>query len=82
MMDSTLQNEIRRAADKLGCAHLDLPSGALHDAQIMAAITPAAMIFVPSIGGRSHSPLEMTAPDDLIAGANVLLQTVLLLAEG
>ena len=82
MMDSTLQNTIRRAADKIGYAYLDLPSGALHDAQIMAAITPAAMIFVPSVGGRSHSPLEMTAPDDLTAGANVLLQTVLLLAEG
>ena len=81
MMNSTLQNAIRRAADKIGYAYLDLPSGALHDAQIMAAITPAAMIFVPSVGGRSHSPLEMTAPEDLIAGANVLLQTVLLLAE-
>ncbi len=81
MMDSTLQNAIRRAANKIGCAHMDLPSGALHDAQIMASITPAAMIFVPSMGGRSHSPLEMTAPDDLIAGANVLLQAVLVLAE-
>lgn len=80
-LDPTMQNAIRRAADALDYAHMDLPSGALHDAQLMAAVTRTGMILVPSIGGRSHSPAEMTAPGDLVAGANVLLQTVLILAE-
>jgi N-carbamoyl-L-amino-acid hydrolase len=43
----------------------------------MAAIAPVAMIFVPSVGGISHSPQELTKPGDLANGANVLLQTVL-----
>ena len=48
-------------------------SGAGHDAQIMASVAPSAMIFVPSVEGLSHNPREYTAPDDLVAGANVLL---------
>ena len=56
-------------------------SGAGHDAQIMAGICPAGMIFVPSIDGLSHNPAEMTRPDHLIAGAQVLLQAALTLAE-
>ena len=47
-----------------------------HDAQMLARIAPAAMIFVPSVGGISHNPKEFTPDADLIAGANVLLDVV------
>jgi len=43
----------------------------------MASIAPVAMIFVPSVGGISHSPKEFTKPEDMTNGANVLLQTIL-----
>jgi beta-ureidopropionase / N-carbamoyl-L-amino-acid hydrolase len=75
-MDGDLQGAIRQAAQRCGYGALDLPSGAGHDAQMLAAITPAAMLFVPSHNGRSHSPAEHTDADDLVAGANVLLQAV------
>ncbi|MCB0212773.1 MAG: Zn-dependent hydrolase [Anaerolineae bacterium] len=72
---------IETAADKLGLTHTRLMSFAGHDTQSMAAITPSAMIFVPSVNGISHSPQEFTADQDVINGANVLLQTVLTLAH-
>jgi N-carbamoyl-L-amino-acid hydrolase len=56
-------------------------SGAGHDAQMMAQICPTAMVFVPSVGGLSHNPREFMAGDDMVAGANVLLQAALDLAE-
>ena len=58
-----------------------MPSGAGHDAQDLARIGPMGMIFVPSVKGISHSPLELTRPDDVTNGANVLLQTVLRLDQ-
>jgi beta-ureidopropionase / N-carbamoyl-L-amino-acid hydrolase len=79
-MDSPMQRLILQAAEGLGYSSLALPSGAGHDAQMLAAITPAGMIFVPSKDGRSHSPAEFTAPEDLVAGANVLLHAVLKIA--
>ncbi|WP_414475707.1 Zn-dependent hydrolase [Microvirga sp. M2] len=57
-----------------------MTSGAGHDAQMIARIAPSAMIFVPSIGGISHNPREHTPPDDLVAGANILLDVVTRLA--
>ncbi len=57
-----------------------LSSGAAHDAQIIAGIAPAAMIFVPSKDGRSHSPAEWTSWNDIEAGANTLLNTLRRLA--
>jgi beta-ureidopropionase / N-carbamoyl-L-amino-acid hydrolase len=57
-----------------------LPSGAGHDAQMLAAVCPACMIFVPSVNGISHNIHEYTHPDDLAAGANVLLRLMLELA--
>ena len=78
-MDPAMQEAIRRASGQLGHVSMDLPSGAGHDAQVMAGITPAGMIFVPSKGGRSHCPEEDTDADDLVAGAEVLLQTVLMM---
>lgn len=72
-----LRAAIEESADELGLDHVPLPSGAGHDAQIIADITQVAMIFVPSINGVSHRPEENTAPADLIAGAQVLLRTAL-----
>jgi N-carbamoyl-L-amino-acid hydrolase len=58
-----------------------LPSGAGHDAQMLARVCPTAMIFTQSQNGLSHNPAEYTSPDDLVAGANVLLATMLTLCE-
>jgi beta-ureidopropionase / N-carbamoyl-L-amino-acid hydrolase len=58
-----------------------LPSGAGHDAQMLARVCPAGMIFVPSRNGISHNPAEHTDPEHLAAGADVLLHTLLHLAE-
>lgn len=75
--DPALREVIREAADFLELAHLTMPSGAGHDAQIVAQLAPIGMIFVPSKRGISHSPAEDTAPGDLIDGANVLLHSVI-----
>jgi beta-ureidopropionase / N-carbamoyl-L-amino-acid hydrolase len=58
-----------------------MPSGAGHDAQMLARVCPAGMVFVPSVRGISHNPAELTADADLEAGANVLLQVLLQLAS-
>ena len=67
------------AAD-LGHSVKRMPSGAGHDAQMFARVCPTAMVFTNSRDGLSHNPLEYTAPDDLEAGANVLLHVMLALA--
>ncbi|MBK1691715.1 Zn-dependent hydrolase [Ectothiorhodospira mobilis] len=67
-------------ARALDLKHLRLPSGAAHDAQIMATITRTGMIFVPSLEGRSHSSAEWTNWEDIERGANLMLQAVLSLA--
>ena len=72
-MDRRLRGCVAEAADALGLTRLDLPSGAGHDTQVVAARTPVAMIFVPSVGGISHAPAERTAPADLVHGARTLL---------
>ena len=54
-----------------------MPSGAGHDAQDMAKITPIGMIFIPSKDGISYSPLEFTSAQDMANGANVLFSTIL-----
>lgn len=76
-MDARLLSMIERAADGLGLRHTRLLSFAGHDAQSMSAIAPSAMIFVPSKAGISHNPAEYSAPEQVIAGANALLHTVL-----
>ena len=58
-----------------------LPAGAGHDAQMLARVCPAGMVFTPSVAGISHNPAEHTDPADLAAGADVLLQVLLSLAE-
>jgi N-carbamoyl-L-amino-acid hydrolase len=75
---SGVQAAITRAADAHKVSKMmKLPSGAGHDAQQMAKICPMGMIFVPSIGGISHSPKELSTWEDCATGANVLLKTVL-----
>jgi N-carbamoyl-L-amino-acid hydrolase len=80
VFDSGVVDLVERTARRLGHSTMRLPSGAGHDAQMLARVCPAGMIFVPSVGGISHNPAEYTAPGDLEAGANVLLQVVLELA--
>jgi N-carbamoyl-L-amino-acid hydrolase len=72
-----VQSAIERAGASLGHGTSRLPSGAGHDAQMMALLGPMGMIFVPSVGGVSHSPKELTHWDDCARGADVLLRTVL-----
>lgn len=72
---------VERTAQRLGHSTLRLPSGAGHDAQMLARMCPAGMVFVPSVKGISHNPAEYTAPGDLEAGTNVLLHVALELAS-
>ena len=72
-----VQDAIGRSAEARRWTTMRLPSGAGHDAQMMAQIAPMGMIFVPSVGGVSHSPKELTHWDDCARGANVLLGAVL-----
>jgi N-carbamoyl-L-amino-acid hydrolase len=72
-----IQTQIETAATALGLKTMRLPSGAGHDAQMMARLGPMGMIFVPSVGGISHSPKELTHWTDCANGGNVLLQTIL-----
>ena len=76
-----VQRAIEAAAGRLGLDTRHLPSGAGHDAQMMAKRMPMGMIFVPSVGGISHSPKEYTSQQDCANGANALLETVRSLAN-
>ena len=76
-----VQAAIAGVAERLGLTHLPMPSGAGHDAQIVAKLGPMGMIFVPSVGGISHSPREWTSWEDCARGADVLLATVLAVDE-
>jgi N-carbamoyl-L-amino-acid hydrolase len=77
LADARLMDWVDASADALGLSHQRMPSGAGHDAQEIARIAPMGMIFVPSVGGISHSPKEYTKPEDCTNGANVLLNAVL-----
>ena len=74
-----IQAQIEAAAKTLGLPFIHLPSGAGHDAQLLAKLGPMGMIFVPSIDGISHSPKELSTWSDCANGANVLLHTLLAL---
>ncbi len=78
--DADVAARIARVAARLGYSCRPMTSGAGHDAQMLARICPTAMVFVPSVKGISHNPAEHTAPEHLVAGADVLLQTLLELA--
>jgi N-carbamoyl-L-amino-acid hydrolase len=75
--DPALRDMIGRAATELGYSSRVMPSGAGHDAQSMAQLGPMGMIFIPSIGGISHSPKEFSTAEDIARGARVLMGAVL-----
>ena len=75
--DPRMRKLIAEAAAGLSLSSRGMPSGAGHDAQAMAQLGPMGMIFIPSVGGISHSPKEFSRPKDIVNGANVLLQAVL-----
>jgi len=75
--DTKLVDSIEESAHNLGFTYQRLTSGAGHDAQMISSIAPSAMIFVPSRDGISHNPLEHTPENQLVNGANVLLEVVL-----
>ena len=79
--DQSIADLIASKAQTLGYSCRTMTSGAGHDAQMMARFCPSAMIFVPSVKGISHNPAEHTEVADLVAGGNVLLQTLLELAQ-
>ena len=80
--DPLMRDIIAAAASELGFSSLRMPSGAGHDAQHIAQIAPTGMIFVPSVGGISHSPKEFTSARDMVNGASVLLRTILAVDGG
>jgi len=75
--DERIRKLIDETARSLSLSTKWLPSGAGHDAQEIARLCPVGMIFVPSVGGISHSPKEYSRPEDIANGANVLLHTLL-----
>jgi N-carbamoyl-L-amino-acid hydrolase len=81
VFDAAVVQCIEAVTRRLGHAPRRMTSGAGHDAQMLARVCPAAMVFVPSVRGISHNAAEHTDPAHLAAGANVLLHTVLTLAR-
>lgn len=79
--DPAMVKQVAQTAQTLGYSVKRMPSGAGHDAGMIAAIAPTAMVFVPSVNGLSHNVQEYTAPEDLANGSNVLLQVLLQLAS-
>ncbi|MCT6928147.1 MAG: Zn-dependent hydrolase [Lysinibacillus fusiformis] len=77
--DTAICNEVERACQSFGYTAHRMFSGAGHDAQYMASMVPSAMIFVPSIQGKSHCEEEKTTFEDCAKGADILLETVLTL---
>ena len=77
VFDDRVIDCVERIAKDQGNSVQRMPSGAGHDAQMLARVCPSGMIFVPSVKGISHNPAEFTETDDLIAGANILLHTML-----
>ena len=80
-INQSMQNLVEQATDLTGLNYKHLPSGAGHDAQAMANITDAAMVFVPSVNGISHAPDEYSTPEDCANGAQVLLNLLILADE-
>jgi len=80
--DASMVDLVHATAERLGHSTKRMPSGAGHDAQMLARVCPTAMVFTPSVGGLSHNIAEYTEPGDIEAGANVLLQVVLEMLTG
>jgi N-carbamoyl-L-amino-acid hydrolase len=79
--DQRVRRAVGETSQALGLKSVELPSGAGHDAQSMAKLAPMGMIFVPSVGGISHSPKEYTSPEDCVRGGDMLLNTILRLDQ-
>ncbi|MDZ7631130.1 MAG: Zn-dependent hydrolase [Gemmatimonadaceae bacterium] len=79
LADASIMTAIEGSASALGLSAMRMPSGAGHDAQEVGHIAPMGMIFIPSIGGISHSPKEFSTPEDIAHGADVLLNAVIAL---
>ena len=79
--DEWMIDLVETTAKRLGNSTRRMPSGAGHDAQMLARVCPTAMIFVPSVNGLSHNIAEHTLPEHVTAGADVLLQVMLELGE-
>jgi N-carbamoyl-L-amino-acid hydrolase len=75
-LDSELVDTIASAAQARNAAAIRMPSGAGHDAMVLSRHIPAAMVFIPSIGGRSHDPAEDSHEADIVLGADVLGEAV------
>lgn len=75
--DEKIVNSLEQSAKSLGYSYKRMVSGAGHDAQFIATYIPTAMVFVPSVNGKSHAEDELTAWEDCENGVNVILQTVL-----
>jgi N-carbamoyl-L-amino-acid hydrolase len=80
-LDKRLLRVTRAICDEKGLDYEIMPSGAGHDAMQIAKITPAGMIFVPSTRGISHNPMEWTEPEDICLGAQVLMETMIRVAN-
>ena len=76
-----MTDRIDQAADSLGLSRMSLLSGAFHDAKFLAEVTPSAMIFIPCAGGVSHNPIEDASAADCAAGARVLAEVLVGLAN-
>jgi N-carbamoyl-L-amino-acid hydrolase len=79
-MDPDVIQTIEAACRRVGVAYRRMPSGAGHDAMNMAKLAPAGMIFIPCRRGVSHNPDEYAAPEDILAGIDVLTETLATLA--
>ena len=80
-LDKRLLRVTKELCDQKGLAYEIMPSGAGHDAMQMAKITPATMIFIPSTRGISHNPLEWTDPEDIGLGTQLLMETMIRVAN-
>jgi N-carbamoyl-L-amino-acid hydrolase len=81
LFDEHVARTVAESAARLELPYLELASGAFHDALRVMRLCPTGMVFVPSIDGLSHNPDERTEDKDLVAGARVLAETVLTLAD-
>ena len=79
--DRRVVDAIEALAQEKGLSTRRMPSGAGHDAQMIARVCPTGMIFVPSLDGISHNPAEHTDDEDLVAGAQLLADAMLALTE-
>ncbi|MDQ1236737.1 N-carbamoyl-L-amino-acid hydrolase [Paenibacillus sp. SORGH_AS306] len=80
--DPAICERLERSVQTLGYSYKTMASGAGHDAQFVASFLPSAMVFVPSVNGKSHCEEELTSYEDCEKGINVLLDTVLGILEG